>query len=222
MKYEDVINNLIQLSDDKYKNFTSKLTNSNKIILGVNIPTLREISKKINLDEYLEHYQGIYFEETLIYGLSIEYLKNKEEIKKHLLLYSKEIDDWSLCDNPALNLKVIKTNNKYFLSTIETLLSSKEEFVVRFGIVLLFSYINDEYIDYVLSKAININSDKYYINMAIAWILCECFIKYKEKTIKYIDNKYLNEFVLNKTISKINDSFRVSKEDKELIKKRRV
>ena len=45
MKYEDVINNLIQLSDDKYKNFTSKLTNSNKIILGVNIPTLREISK---------------------------------------------------------------------------------------------------------------------------------------------------------------------------------
>lgn len=222
MKYNDVIKLLIKLRDEKYKNFTLKLTRSNKELLGVNIPTLRKISQKIDLKEYLKHYQGIYFEETLIYGLSIEFLKNKEEIKKHIILYSKEIDDWSLCDTPALNLKTVKENNKYFLSTIEKLLSNKEEFVKRFGIVLLFSYINDEYIDYIISKIISIKSDKYYINMALAWLMCECFIKYKDKTIKYINKEYLNDFVLNKTISKINDSFRVSKEDKDFIKKRRV
>ena len=222
MKYKDVINYLIRISDEEYKNFTLKLTNSNKKLLGVNIPQLRKISQKIDLDEYLKYYQGIYFEETLIYGLSIEYLKNKAKVKKHILLYSKEIDDWSLCDSVALNLKTIKENNKYFLNIIDTLLSSKEEFVVRFGLVLLLFYINDEYIDYVISKLINIKSNKYYINMAQAWLLCECFIKYKEETKKYINIKYLNKFVLNKTISKINDSFRISKEEKEYIKKRRV
>lgn len=56
--------------------------------------------------------------------------------------------------------------------------------------------------------------DKYYVNMGIAWLLCECFIKHREKTLAYLLKSNINTFTFNKTISKIKESYRVSSEDK--------
>lgn len=58
--------------------------------------------------------------------------------------------------------------------------------------------------------------------MALSWIICEVYIKYPEKIDKFICINYLDKFVLNKSISKIRDSYRVSKKDKEELKKRRI
>lgn len=55
--------------------------------------------------------------------------------------------------------------------------------------------------------------------MAEAWLICEIFTKYPENTIKYFENNNLNKFTINKAISKIRDSFRVSKEKKDYILK---
>jgi 3-methyladenine DNA glycosylase AlkD len=61
------------------------------------------------------------------------------------------------------------------------------------------------------------NEDHYYVNMMNAWIFCECFIKRREKTIAFLKTHKLNKFTINKGISKCRDSFRVSKEDKEML-----
>ncbi len=50
--------------------------------------------------------------------------------------------------------------------------------------------------------------------MGIAWLLCECFIKHREKTLTYLLKSNINTFTFNKTISKIKESYRVSSEDK--------
>ena len=50
--------------------------------------------------------------------------------------------------------------------------------------------------------------------MAISWLLCECYVKYRDETYEYIKGASLNQFVLRKTISKVNDSFRVNSLDK--------
>ena len=66
-------------------------------MIGVNIPTLRKIAKKISttdLESFLKYYQGKYFEETLVYGLILGYLKDKNMLKI-FNSYSKEITDWS-------------------------------------------------------------------------------------------------------------------------------
>ena len=39
------------------------------------------------------------------------------------------------------------------------------------------------------------------------------------KTLKYLENHKLNKFTINKAISKCRESYRVSKEDKELLLK---
>ena len=55
--------------------------------------------------------------------------------------------------------------------------------------------------------------------MAISWLLCEIFINFKEETIKYLETCKLNDFIINKAIQKIRESYRVSKYDKEYLLK---
>lgn len=159
----------------------------------------------------------------MVLGLAIGYLKDKKLLAGYLMFYAGEITDWSLCDTPASNMKLIKKNNEYFIGYINDLINTGEEFKIRFGLILLLShYVNDNYIDYILDKCIILKSNMYYVNMAISWLLCECYIKHKDKTDKYINSLYLDKFVLNKTISKICDSYRVTVSDKENLKKRKV
>jgi hypothetical protein len=54
-----------------------------------------------------------------------------------------------------------------------------------------------------------------------SWLFCECFIKRRDKTIEFLKNHKLNKFTINKGISKCRDSYRVSKEDKEMLMKYR-
>ena len=58
--------------------------------------------------------------------------------------------------------------------------------------------------------------------MAISWLLAESFVKYRIKILELLKSKKLNPFVQNKTISKIRESLKVSKEDKELVKSLKI
>ena len=53
--------------------------------------------------------------------------------------------------------------------------------------------------------------------MAEAWLLCEMYIKFPKETKTFIQKNNLNKFTHNKAISKIHDSYRVSKEEKEYL-----
>ena len=55
--------------------------------------------------------------------------------------------------------------------------------------------------------------------MATSWLLSICYIKQKDKTIIYLKNNNLDTFTIKKTISKICESYRVTKEEKENLKK---
>ena len=53
--------------------------------------------------------------------------------------------------------------------------------------------------------------------MAISWLISFAYIKYKEKTLVYIVN-IKDDFIYNKTLNKIIESNRISKNEKEFIK----
>jgi len=55
--------------------------------------------------------------------------------------------------------------------------------------------------------------------MAIAWLISFAYIKQKEKTEKYLLQNNLDSFTQNKSIQKICESYRVSKQDKEKLRK---
>lgn len=93
---------------------------------------------------------------------------------------------------------------------------SNEEFIARVGLVtILDHFINDENLDSIFDTLNKIKSDKLYINMAEAWLVCELYCKHPKETKEFIKNNNLNKFTQNKAISKIRDSYRVSKGEKE-------
>ena len=80
-------------------------------------------------------------------------------------------------------------------------------------------FINSKNLSRIYDILNKINSDKFYINMAEAWLVCELYVKFPKETFNFIKNNNLNKFTQNKSISKICDSYRVSKEEKEVLKK---
>ena len=53
--------------------------------------------------------------------------------------------------------------------------------------------------------------------MAQACLISIMFIKFREKTLDYLKENTLDNWIQNKTIQKIRESIRVSKEDKDLV-----
>ena len=83
-------------------------------------------------------------------------------------------------------------------------------------------YLKEEYIDKILEQINNITSKDYYVQMAIAWLVSIAYIKQKEKTEKFLKNNKLDKFTQNKSISKICESYRITPEEKERVKKYKI
>lgn len=216
--YKEFINYLLSLKDDKYKDFNKSIVlNSKYEMIGIRVPIVKDIAKKIkDIDEFLKYSGNKYHEEILLHGLVISRIKDEDKFYKYYKEYIKKIDNWALCDTFCSSIKIVrKYENKYFNESIKLSLSDKE-FVSRVGLVtILDHFINKENLDIIFNTLNSINSDKFYINMAEAWLVCEIYTKYPNKTLEFIKNNKFNKFTQNKSISKIRDSYRVSKEEKE-------
>ena len=223
--YKEFINYLLSLKDDKYKEFNKSIVlNSKYEMIGIRVPIVKDIAKKIkDIDEFLKYSGNTYHEEILLQGLVISRIKDEELFYKYYKEYIKKIDNWALCDTFCSSIKIVrKYEDKYFNESIKLSLSDKE-FISRVGLVtILDHFINKENLNTIFNTLNSINSDKFYINMAEAWLVCEIYTKYSVETLEFIKNNNLNKFTQNKSISKIRDSYRVSKEEKEeLIKYRK-
>lgn len=218
---------LYTLQDKKYKEFHSSIANVDNVI-GVRVPTLREIAKKLSQDDYMKFFSFNHEtnEELMIHGMTIGYLKVDFDEKLRLLdIFLNQMNGWSVCDSTCSTLKDFRKNQAKGFEFIKKLIDDKRVFARRTAFVLLLNYyINDDYIDEVIKIIINYDytENEYYVLMAIAWLISFCYIKYPKNTLEIYENYKLNEFVINKSISKINDSFRVEKEQKELLKKYRI
>ena len=55
--------------------------------------------------------------------------------------------------------------------------------------------------------------------MAVAWAISVCYVKFEKETMALLLDNALDDFTYNKSLQKITESFRVSKEDKARIRK---
>ena len=220
--YKEFVKYLISLQDIKYREFHSSLVlNSKYEMIGIRVPIMRDIAKKIaqgNIEEFLNYANDTYYEEVMIQGLVISHIKDEKQFYKYFKKYINKIDNWALCDSFCSSIKIVrKYEEKYFEEAIKLALN-KEEFISRVGLVMILNhFISKDNLGVILDTLDKIQSDKFYINMAEAWLLCEAYIKFPKEIKEFIKNNKLNKFTQNKAISKIHDSYRVSKEEKELL-----
>ena len=227
---QKIKNDLFLMQDKTYKDFHSKLMptiNPNSII-GIRVPVLRDYAKKLfkensieSLNPFLKNLPHEIYEENNIHAFIIEKINNFDECIFYLEKFLPYIDNWATCD--MLNPKIFKTNCEKLLEKIYQWIYSDSVYTVRFGIGMLMRYFLDEkfetkYLDLVAS----IKSEEYYINMMRAWFFATALAKQYEQTFPYIKNYSLDKWTHNKSIQKANESFRITKEQKEELKKFRV
>ncbi len=215
---------LYDLQDKKYQEFHSGLCPNTNGIIGVRIPELRKIAKEIsknNPRDFLETYVDEYYEETMLLGFVIGYSKlSLEETFKYLKDFIPKINNWAVCDCVCSTLKITKKYPEEMFEFLLTYTKSKNEFDLRFAIVMFLDYyIIPEYLPKILKIVDSIKSKDYYVQMAIAWFISIAYIKEKEITLPYIKNNNLDTFTHNKSIQKIRESYRVSNLEKETLNK---
>lgn len=218
---------LINLVDDKYKEFHSNLCPGINNILGIRVPVLRDYAKKIsrnnNLEELLKIIDNEYYEEIMLQGMLIGLEKNIsfEKLEQYIKEFVPKIDNWAICDNFCAGLKITKKYKKEMYELIKKYLKSNNEFEIRFAIVMILDYyVEGEYLEENFVIFDKIKLDKYYVKMAVAWAISICLIKYYNETFEYLkNNKSLDTWTYNKAIQKAIESYRINNEQKEKLRK---
>lgn len=223
-KYQEFVQYLeTQKENEKFIKFSKKLIFTKYKMIGIKVPVLRRMAKEINQTDilsFLEVSKDNTYEEVMLQGIVISYIKDIDISLKYFNQFIKKIDNWSICDVCVSSMKIVQKNKKIFFNQIKKYLKRKDEFIVRVGIILLLDYyIDDDNIDEIFSLIDNLNREEYYINMAMAWLISVCFIKQREKTIFYLKNNHLNQFTYHKAIQKMIESLRISEKDKSMLKK---
>ncbi len=224
--YEELRKLLILNANEKCRDFNKKIIPTKREILGVKVPKVREIAGQVQrekIDEFLK-VKPVSLEEVLTRGFLISRL-SYDEMVLEFDSQVKYIDDWCSCDTFCSGLrKSLRSHEDEFLKLkIEKLLKSSREYTTRVGLVLLKCYyVKAEYLEMIFEWTEKLAlREEYYILMAIAWLLSECFIKYPTATTAYLIDSNLPKWTFNKTISKICDSYRVDAEEKKLLRRMR-
>ncbi|MCI9039553.1 MAG: DNA alkylation repair protein [Clostridia bacterium] len=220
---EEIREKLLELQDKKYQKFHSKLCPNVEDIIGVRVPELRKIAKQIakeNPQEYLEKAPKEYYEERMLQGFVIGYMKaSLGERLTYLDEFVPIIDNWAVCDCCTSTYKFTKKYLKEMWSYIQKYLSSNREFELRFGIIMLMDYyLTEEYIDQVLEIYDNIQNEGYYVKMGVAWAISMAYMKFPEKTMELLNNNHLDDFTYNKALQKMIESYQIDKETKQKLK----
>lgn len=221
---EQIKNHLLNLQDKQYQSFQKKLCPSKYSIIGIRMPILKnyakELAKNYQVKTLIEQIDNEYYEEIMLKGLLIGLEKDFFVTKQLIYDFVPKIDNWGICDTFCSSLKIIKKHQDEMWEIINHFLKSNQEFEIRFAIVMILDYaIKEEELAKIFKIFENIKEDKYYINMAIAWTLSICLIKHYDITYNYLQKANLNRFTYNKTISKAVDSYRLTIEQKNQLKK---
>ena len=220
---------LKSLADEKYKEFHSGLCPGTENIIGIRVPVLRNYAKKLAKEYDIKYLLGNiddeYYEEIMLQGMLIglEKDKNIKNILNDMEKFIPKIDNWAVCDVFCAGLKITKKNMNEIWEFIQKYLNSDQEFEKRFAVVMILDYyITEEYLEKIFEIFDNIKSEKYYVQMAVAWAISICLIKYYERTINYLKTAKIDKFTYNKGIQKALESYRITDERKKELRKMKI
>ena len=223
---EKIKNKLFELADEKYKEFHGGLCPGVNNIIGVRVPVLRnyakELVKKYSLEELWNQIDDEYYEEIMLKGMIIG-LSKKENIDvvfNYIKQFVPKINNWAVCDVFCGGLKITKKYKEEMWNFIQTYIKSEKEFEIRFAIVMILDYyIEEEYLEKDFKIFDSITSKDYYVQMAIAWAVSICLIKFYDETVEYLKKSKLDKFTFNKSLQKAIESYRISEDKKQYLRK---
>ena len=218
---------LFPLRDAEYAAFTAKLIPNidPSSVIGVRSPDLRRLAQKLKTsperEAFLASLPHRYLEENTLHAFLLSQEKDVSKLTDALRRFLPYVDNWATCD--SLNPKVFQ---KYPLQCRDFAYEAMQDphsYTVRFGIALLMRYFLDDRFSMEYPSAVaEIRSEEYYVNMMIAWYFATALAKQYEQILPFITRRRLSPWCHNKTISKAIESYRLTSEQKEELKRYRI
>lgn len=210
---------ILEKQDESYRNFHQKLVNVP--ILGVRVPDLKKIAAGLTKEErkaVLDSRLPFDYEESMVYGFTVAREKDEEAFRKGLETFVSCIDNWATCDCCTSAMKALKQEK--YLEYIDACLISDKEFRARFGVVAVMAHYRQKGVKWVAERLKSVKQQDYYAMMSVAWCLATLMA---DDFKAAVDS--LTEFPLpvqKKAVQKGLESYRVSKEDKMILRKIRT
>lgn len=216
---------LQEMADEKYREFHGRLIPGvETVFYGVRVPALRKLARQLAKEDWrgfveLTKDSSVY-ELNMLCGMVCALAKcDFEEKLAYMEKFIPAINNWAVCDIVCGDLKAVKNHRERMYEFIRPYLESQKEYEVRFAVVILMQYfVTEDYISDVLKIYDGIRHEGYYVKMAVAWGISICFVKYRDLTLDYLSSCNLDNFTYNKSIQKMIESLRVSREDKEMLR----
>lgn len=214
---------LLALADPRYREFSASLIPGAGAMLGVRIPQLRKIARRIARSDwrtFLGTCAPRCFEERLIEGFVIGYAPCPiEEKLAWVARFVPRIDNWAVCDCFCWRLRADEREAMWHF--IQPYFRSDAEYDIRFAVVMaLDNFIDEEHIDALLKLLGPIRHDGYYARMGVAWAVSVCFVKQPAKTRPWLENDCpLDDWTFNRSLQKIRESYRADSADKAALRR---
>jgi hypothetical protein len=118
---------------------------------------------------------------------------------------------------------VFRKHRAALLAHVRVWLLSDRPYTVRFGVKMLMDhFLDDDFRPEYLVEVSVIRSEEYYVNMMRAWYFATALAKQWDSTLPYLQEGRLDRWTHNKTIQKAVESYRISEEQKSLLKSLRL
>ena len=179
-----------------------------------------------------------YFEENQVHLLAVEKIKDADECLRRIEQFLPYINNWAVCDGKSP--KALLKDEARFLAHIKAWLKSSKPYTVRFGVNMLMNFFLDERFDkkhLEMVAAIDENlfddsdtgaakssinaarpTDRYYVQMVIAWYFATALAKQWDSAFPYVKNRKLSPWIHAKTIQKACESYRITDEQKKVLR----
>ena len=188
--------------------------------------------------KFLDKLPHKYFEENQVHLFVVERIKDFDECLTRIEQFLPYIDNWALCDGKSP--KALLKDEALFLERIQAWIKSNHPYTVRFGVNMLMNYFLDERFSkehLKLVAAIDENlfdddstgaaqtsvnaarpTDRYYVQMEIAWYFATALAKQWDAAFPYIKGRKFSAWTHAKTIQKACESYRITDEQKKTLR----
>ncbi len=223
MNQSELIGRLSECAEPSYASFSRKLQVSDRVILGVRTPHLTKLARslaKTEGEQALMDFYGYeapsYEEVIVIYKLFGLLHPKSEEALSHLIRLLPYNESWATNDTLASSLGNFSKNPDLLYPFLLALLKSTQPYEQRLGIVsLMLHFLEAPTLDEVLEAWSKVESDHYYVVMALGWGYASAYCKNREKTLAYLQKGRLQESVRRKAIQKCIESRIPSEAEKQ-------
>lgn len=216
---------LFKLAEADYARFSQALLPGIEGVLGVRLPALRRLAARIvregDWHSYLLEGPEDYFEEIMLKGMVIGKAPDIWPEKLCLIAqFVPKINNWSVCDSFCGGLKAtVRAHPEEMWCFLAAYMMSMAPYDQRFAVVMMLShYLNADYLPQVLERLSKMQSDHYYVQMAVAWAVSMCYVKDPILTRPYLETGSWDDFTYNKALQKIIESKQITEEQRQLIR----